>query len=127
LQDKSLRGYERMEGSDKRISRRRHLIYYSEVKEKGAGKLEGRLVDITTAGMMIVTEDKIEPDKLFEFEVVLPGRVGGKEKIGFKAKSRWCKKDVNPAYYATGFHIEEIDPDDRNIILGLINQYGFND
>jgi len=113
--------------SDKEQKRetRRHLIYFSEVHDRDNRSFSGRMVDITRTGLMIISEEKVELEKQFHLEIILPKEVVGRDRINLKAKSLWCKKDINPDYFATGLEIEELDVIDEELIEYLIHEYGF--
>ncbi|MDH3973352.1 MAG: PilZ domain-containing protein [Deltaproteobacteria bacterium] len=110
----------------KRIPKRRQLIYYSEVVDQNKKTLAGYLIDISTSGIKLMMEGEVETDKLFAFEAKLPYEIEGRKALVFEAKSIWCKRDVNPDYYAAGFEIEKIDIADEKIIIKLMLEYGFS-
>lgn len=110
----------------KRIPKRRQLIYYSEVLDQKKKTLAGHLIDISTSGIKLITPEKVAVDKMFTFEVKLPYELEGRKVLVFEARSIWCKKDVNPDYYAAGFEIEKIDLTDEKIIVELMFEYGFS-
>jgi len=114
-------------GKDERKQPRKHVIYFSEVHDKANPLFSAHLVDVSKDGIMVITREKIEAKKHFQLEIILPDEVEGRDKINCKAVSKWCKKDVNPDYYATGFEIEGIDIIDRELIEFLIYEYGFNE
>jgi hypothetical protein len=113
--------------SDRRTLHRRHLIYYLKVFEKVSDNLLGHLVDITEEGLMIVSENCLEENKLFKLRMVLPREIEGKEEIAFDARSMWCHKDVNPSLFGVGFKFEYVDTLSRQIIFELIHEFGFSD
>ncbi len=113
-------------GKQEERSPRRHLIYFSEVHDRDNRSFSGRLADITKTGLMIISKEKVELEKQFHLEIILPEEVEGRDRINLRAKSLWCKKDVNPDYFATGLEIEEIDVIDEELIEYLIYEYGFN-
>lgn len=115
-----------MTGREKNREPRRHLIYFSKVHDRDNRSFSGHLADITKTGLMVISEEKIELEKEFHLEIILPEEVDGRDKINLKAKSKWCKKDVNPDYYATGLEIDEIDIIDEELIEYLVYEYGFN-
>ncbi|PCJ35305.1 MAG: pilus assembly protein PilZ [Moraxellaceae bacterium] len=87
---------------------RRHLIYYLRVFNGKTGELLGNLVDISTCGIMLVSDNAIALEKSYVLKMVLPETVEGSKEVEFEAFSRWCKNDVNPDFYDTGFEL--IDP-----------------
>jgi hypothetical protein len=113
--------------SDRRTLHRRHLIYYLKVFEKKSDTLLGHLVDITEEGLMIVSENSIEEDKVFKLRMALPREIEGKEAIEFDARSMWCHPDVNPSLFGVGFKFEFVDTLSRQIIFELIHEFGFSD
>lgn len=113
--------------SERRKIKRRHLIYYLRVFNHATNQLIGHLVDITTKGMMLLSEDPIPTERTFHFRMKLPREIHSKAQIQFHATSIWCKKDVNPDFYATGFSLEKVSTQDVDIINRLISDYGFRD
>ena len=107
--------------------KRRHLIYYLRVYDRKTGVLIGHLADITTDGIMLVSEVPIKTEEDFDFKMTLPAEIEGSRDIAFDASSIWCKKDVNPDFYATGFKISDIDNRDIELIEILIDSFGFRD
>ena len=110
---------------DKRKLKRVHLIYYLRIFDIETGKHVGHLVDITTEGIMMISEDTLRSGDDFSFKMLLPGTVTGRDEIIFKARCLWCRKDFNPDFYVSGFKIEEISLKEIKTIAALINQYGF--
>jgi hypothetical protein len=112
---------------NKRRLKRRHLIYYLRVFDVTNGQLVGHLVDITKEGLMLISELPLINEKQYSFRMVLPAEILNKAELTFVATVIWCKKDVNPDFYATGFRMVSIADEDMTIIESLIHRYGFND
>ncbi|MCJ7624575.1 MAG: PilZ domain-containing protein [Anaerolineaceae bacterium] len=112
---------------DKRKLKRRHLIYYLRIFDNSSGELLGHLVDVTSEGLMMISENSIENGKDFELRMVLPLEILSREELLFHATSIWCKKDVNPDFFATGFQISDIPMEDIAVIERLIRKHGFQD
>lgn len=112
---------------NKRRLKRRHLIYYLRVFDQSNGQLVGHLVDITKEGLMLISEQPLSVNETYHFRMVLPSEILSKVELTFTATVVWCKKDVNPDFYATGFSLSDIPTEDILIIESLIHRYGFND
>jgi hypothetical protein len=112
---------------ERRRLKRRHLIYYLRVFERDSKQLIGHLVDITPEGILIISEEPKDPDLIFNFHMDLPEELIGKVGLEFEAKSMWCRKDINPDFYAIGFQLLNIAPQDIEIIGRLIEDFGFRD
>ena len=110
---------------EKRVLKRVHLIYYLRIFDLDSGINIGHLVDITTQGIMMISEEKIPTDKAYSFSMKLPEIITGRAEINFRANCLWSKKDFNPDFYVSGFKIKEISPEEIKIITALINSYGF--
>jgi hypothetical protein len=87
----------------------------------------GHLVDVTTEGVMLISEEPIAEDAMFHLRVMLPAEILGNEKLEFFAKVLWCRKDANPDFYNTGFQILEVSSGHFDIVEKLIDDYGFRD
>ena len=110
---------------DKRQLKRVHLIYYLRIFDNESGANIGHLVDITTQGIMMISEEVIPAGKDFSFKMQLPATITGREEIRFNARCLWCKKDFNPDFYVSGYQINEITSQEVKTITALINAYGF--
>ena len=56
--------------NEKRKLNRRHLIYYLRVFDRDTSILIGHLVDITAEGIMLISEDPIETDNIFQLKML---------------------------------------------------------
>ncbi|MEW5818537.1 MAG: PilZ domain-containing protein [Spirochaetota bacterium] len=112
---------------EKRDMKRWHLIYYLRVFDRNTNNLIGNLVDITTEGIMLISEKPINTNQIYYFRMDLPQAVEGKKEIQFDCQSLWCKNDVNPDFYDTGFKFVNISDNARKIITELINTFFFRD
>jgi hypothetical protein len=112
---------------NKRRLKRRHLIYYLRVFDLSNGQLVGHLVDITKEGIMLISEQPLTMDRIYHFRMVLPSEILNKSELTFTSQVVWCKKDINPDFYATGFKLSDILEEDIVVIESLNHRYGFND
>jgi len=112
---------------EKRTLKRRHLIYYLRIMDKNTNELIGHLVDITSEGLMVISETQLETNKEFNFRMMLPKEIIGKETLEFNATSLWSRKDINPDFYDTGFSLNDLSEEDRLIVDQLIHHFGFQD
>jgi hypothetical protein len=112
---------------EQRKEHRRHIIYYLQIQEPETGKVIGRLVDITTIGIMIISEKALKPGKEISLRISLPEEFPNAKHIDIFGESVWCHKDVNPDYYAIGFRINQPSESEITVIRELIAEYGFRD
>ena len=109
----------------KRDPDRVQLIYYLRISDIDSGKNVGHLVDITPQGIMMLSEEEIPADRDFSFRIQLPSVINGLEEIDFTARCLWCRNDYNPAFYLSGYRIENISSPEKEAIRKLIHSYGF--
>ncbi len=111
---------------NKRGLKRWHLIYYLRVFESGSEQLLGHVVDITTEGLMLISEKRIPFDREFDLRMEIPNEDGGKRNFTMKALSVWSDRDVNRSFYDTGFELVDPTPDTIEQIQMLIDELHFD-
>jgi len=111
--------------ANKRILKRWNLIYYLKVINQKNGDVLGHLVDITTRGIMIMTQNPIPSNQLFQLTMSLPKEIMGRNSVTFDAECKWCRKSINPDYYDAGFQFVAVSPNDIKTIENLINEFLF--
>lgn len=109
---------------DRRMLKRRHLVFYMRVFDRNTNELLGYLVDITPEGIMLMSEEPIETDTVFQLRMIFPVEVSGRKQLDFEAESVWCEKDV---FYDTGFQLLDVSQEQIEIIKYLIGRFGFRD
>lgn len=112
---------------DKRRLKRRSLIYYLHVLERASGQLIGYLVDISTAGILIMTEDPIGLGTKLELKILLESELSAKRYLYFDALVVRCEKSVNGTNYDIGCQLLKLTPDDFREIEAIIDELGFRD
>jgi len=110
---------------DRRKIKRRYLMYYSRVYE--AENLLGHLVDITPQGAMLISEKPVEIDRIVKLRMELSADVTDRPFMEFIAKSLWCRPDIDPNFYNTGFELLGISQSEIEIIEKIVEAYGFRD
>jgi len=111
---------------ERRALKRRHLYYYSRVFDEATQQMAGRLVDLTTEGIMIVSEKPVSANIKFKFKMLLPKSIEGHKTLNIEAESRWSKQAANPDLYDNGFQLLNVKPGDEKIIERLIKTSSFN-
>jgi len=113
---------------DRRKDRRRQLYLYLKIYDKATSASLGNLVDISTRGIMVLTEQPLPENTLYHLRMVLPGNIMAQEEFIFDAVSRWSHIDtINPEYFNTGFRFVGLSPADESLIERLIEEVGFLD
>ena len=110
-------------GIEQRKLKRRNFILNIEVQEKNSGKILGDLGDITTEGIMLVSDDPITENKSFSLKIELPEEADEPLEIVFDAQSIRCQKTIHEAIFITGFKITALDEENREKIEYFIEEY----
>jgi len=112
---------------DKRKLKRRHLIYYLHVLERESGTHVGYLVDITTKGIMIMSEHPIESGAVLELKIMLSSEMSSKKYLNFDVKAVHCEKSINGTTYDIGCQLLHLAAEAFHEIEMIIDELGFRD
>ncbi len=110
---------------EQRQIERRQLLLYLRVFDGMGSRVIGNLVDISPNGVMLLSDEPIGVNEDYRLRMRLPEEFGDEGEILFNARSRWCKKDVNPNFYLTGFQIQDISSESKRYLASLIDDFGF--
>lgn len=114
--------------TERRKLKRRHLLYYLRVYNAQTGRLLGHLVDISSGGVMVMSQHRRRLNRLVHLRMILPGPARTvRKKVEFRATTKWCSKDVNPDFWDTGFQTTGLTRRQEAEIESLIEDFGFRD
>lgn len=110
-----------------RNKQRMHFSCQLTVVDRITDQTIGQVVDMTTEGIMICGENKIDTNRNLYLSIELPEEIKGRTSIQFSALSRWWKKaDTSGIYYA-GLTLKNLEKPDIEIIQCLNDKYGTTD
>ncbi len=112
---------------ERRKHKRRHSIFYIKVYDQETSKTIGRLVDITTGGMMLVSEKPVPVGTVTKLKMPLPEKIHDIGEISFDAKSVWNGPDVNTDFFDTGFQFIEPPYETIDMICNSFENHIFAD
>ena len=84
---------------------RHQLASYLCVYNARTDKPMGQIGNVSGNGLMLISVLPVMVDEIYEMRLQLPAGDGGLDIIDFKALSHWCRSDVSPGFYDTGFSI----------------------
>jgi hypothetical protein len=111
---------------EKRTLKRWHLIFYLRVFDEDTTKLLGYIADISTCGMMLISDQPILLQRDYNLWVDVPQEDGPRVRVSLKARSLWSKKDVNPDFYDTGFCLINATSEQLHRIQLIIDDFKFH-
>jgi hypothetical protein len=113
------------------VERRKHprkdLLLFASVFDTENDRIIGTLLNITLDGAMVLTENKIDSNKVMELHIKLPENFVNKDELVFTASSRWCAPDINPEFFDVGYQFAHVTEEDAKIIQAIIEKYGFKE
>jgi len=95
-----------LSGIDERNQERWLLIHSLRVYNADNNQLLGHVVNVTTEGIMVISEKPLDVDCEFQLKMELPLGEQTSTEIELTARSVWCKVDVDPFFYNTGFQLD---------------------
>jgi hypothetical protein len=110
---------------ERRRVERKDFSYYMRLIDNDTQKLLGHLVDISSGGFKLDSQQPIPVEKDFRLRMDLTNEVANKPAMVFVARSKWCEVDpLDPFVYNVGFQLINISASDIEIINRMIEKYG---
>mgnify|MGYP000928179348 CR=1 FL=1 len=85
------------------------------------GELIGCIGNLSISGMMLVANQSIPSDALFQFAFHLPDEHGQRCVLELGVHEQWGEVAQTPGQYWAGFRIISIGPQDFNILYQWVN------
>jgi len=113
---------------EKRKTQRKQTDHFFGVFHRGTDAFIGKLIDLSTNGMMIQAVQYMDVSSIYEFRVDLPSPVAGKRHLAFDTECVWCHESKSSkGNYDVGFQIAEIQIEEIETIQYLLNDALFHD
>jgi len=92
------------------------------VNDLDRGEALGCLVDISIEGLMLISPDPVEVNRVFQLSLELPEEFGASQAALFGAESLWREVSNDPWKYWVGFQIIDIAPEQIGKVHRLIEE-----
>jgi len=115
-----------LEMSQEKVNRkylRKRLSVLLRVFDRDTGETLGTLENLTIAGMKLKTKHLVEPNKMYNFSMVLPKQIKGSITASFSGKCKWSSQPNYSNDYAAGFQFEALDEETKEIYQTLLREY----
>ncbi|RRJ82498.1 PilZ domain-containing protein [Aestuariirhabdus litorea] len=96
--------------SEHRALPRKRLKSVVPVTNDDTGEAVGRIFDITVEGFMLLTQQTLAPDTLFNFSFSLPDERIGPAEIKLQAVCVWCQGSSFSEEFGAGFRLANLSP-----------------
>jgi hypothetical protein len=108
---------------ERRELKRKRLLFFLSVIDHRSDTFIGRLININTKGMMVLSNKLIQPNSSFIVRIELPTAGGESRRIICKANCIWCQKESNTEFFACGFEFQNIDSCEMGKVNLLIEEF----
>ena len=108
---------------ERRGAKRRRLVQHLSVYDRTTDRLFGKSADITTKGVLIITDQALPVGTDVELRIRLPQPLFGIEHVEVDGQVMWRRKDANPGAYDVGVAFTSLSKRDEVIIGQLIATY----
>ncbi|RKX27011.1 MAG: hypothetical protein DRP45_02135 [Candidatus Zixiibacteriota bacterium] len=112
--------------ADARALQRKQPICYLRVFDRNSNRMVGRVIDITTEGVRLVSETPLPENTTVQLRMPMPEAVQPGLQVSFDADVKWSGLDINPEYIDTGLMMTDITDADRLAIHRLVRSYAFH-
>ena len=108
-----------------RKSQRKQTVFYLEVVDVEIDQPTGRLVDLTAEGLMLIHEQPLAINRLYQLRILLPKKLGGASQVECTTECRWCRPSVNTDFFDAGLRIVDLSEEDAARIDMIMKYYSF--
>ena len=109
---------------ERRKANRFSLNYYMSAINAETNQKVGNVVDISTQGIMLVSETPIPVGEIIIIRLPLDQTIFEKPALEFKVMSIWCHPDVEPTSYSIGFELMDMASEDVETISHIAVRFG---
>lgn len=109
--------------AEKRSSERKLISQLLQVTDRQREEVIGNLVNLSPAGLMLITSNPVAEDSLASLTLELPQAVDGRTRVDLEARCVWCRPSTSGDDYGAGFQIEQIAPEDDQALRQIFGSY----
>lgn len=107
---------------DERNQERWLLIHYLRVFNAKDHELLGHLVNVTTEGILMISETPLSTGKDYQLKMAIPLDDGKTADIELQARAIWTKVDEDPHFHKTGLRFTHCSEPSLQAISALIKK-----
>ncbi len=104
-------------------ARRKHLIYSVIISSSDGEFFTGRLVDISSSGLKIITKEKLFLGGTYRLEISLPKETYELKQMTCMGKTVWCDHVTRSNHFRAGFEIVEMDETNKTLLSELMKDF----
>ena len=105
---------------EKRKTPRKIADEVLEISDHLTRTLLGRVVNISTEGLMMLSDEAFTAGSIYQLDLKLPQPIRASSLVSFGAEAVWTTPSAQPGSHWTGFRIIDIADEDMRVIEELI-------
>ena len=107
-----------------RRSRRKRVQATIDVFDAIADKPIGQVGNLSSEGMLLISNRPLRADALFQFAFALPAPAGKPHRLEIGVHEQWNEPASIGGQYWAGFRIIDISPEDQKVLDNWLNSPG---
>ena len=116
-----------MKGTDRRLLPRKIASQRIQVTDINTERHLGEVVNLTSEGLMIISNNPVEGNLVFQLDLELKTPCQGHEHLRLGAESLWCSVANEPQRFWAGFRIIDVSLDTVELIESLIDGWDLDE
>ena len=114
-------------GKDRRASVRHKLNEYLTIYNRNTLREMGGIGNISSNGMMLISSVPVLIGAVYNMRIIMPDEQGGESYLDFDARCHWCKPDVGPEFFDSGYSIVHAGHGIIDLVELLRDYFSFSD
>ena len=111
---------------EKRSLPRKHLVSSLQVYDNSTGQEIGRLVDLSTQGLMLISGEPVSSERQHRLRIRLSQGEFERNELIFNAICCWSKKEESSDLHTSGFRMDALSADLQRRIQTLMSNQGID-
>ncbi len=103
-------------GANKRRAERKRASGVIQVINAITGETMGRIGNLSSSGLMLISQQALREDALYQLGFQLPHSDGRAHTMEIGVHEQWSEQAAVPGQYWAGFRIIDLSPDDASAL-----------
>ena len=114
-------------GKERRTIQRHELNDYLTVYNRNTLREMGGIGNISCNGLMLISAVPVLIGAVYNMRIILPDLDGQPRYLDFDARCHWCKPDIGPEFFDSGYSIVNSGHGITDLVESLRDFFTFND
>ncbi|MFK0571282.1 hypothetical protein [Endozoicomonas sp.] len=114
-------------GKERRSIKRHQLQDYLKIYNRNTMRVMGSIGNISCNGLMLISSVPVLIGAVYNMRIILPDNDMGERYLDFDVRSHWCKPDVGPEYFDSGYSIVNAGHDIIDLVDTLKDYFTFGE